>query len=387
MKRLVVLLIVVALFTVSGISLTSAQENTQLKAVAPTTVMLYAEPGSGAEVVAEVAAGTEMTILATNRDGSWLEVNAAGSTGYVALNEVVVLNISALAPMIEVAVSSVSATSLFAEPDFAGEFLGAIDDGAVAKQLGSYGEWAYIETADGQRGWSIVSAWSALPAEAAMAQVTLGSVSQMGIFVEPKVGVDLAATANDGDVVIVLGAVNDEWVEVTVDGSTGYALAGNLAMLPTTYVETEVSNTKAGVFADTDFAADVVASLDDGVEVVYVGAVDDYWIEIYHPTFGVAYGLADHYSNVYFPAVVGTDDAVVRAGPSSFTYNGVAQIAAGTTVLVKGMNEAGDWYQVSIPLSEVDFGENGVEGWMADFLFQDNVGASTIDASLLSVTG
>jgi hypothetical protein len=141
----------------------------------------------------------------------------------------------------------------------------------------------------------------------------------------------------------------------------------------------------AGIYAEPDQTAELVTALDNGITVMWVADVDEFWVEVYHPLFGTGYGLKVNFSNPFFVAENQTDDAVVRAGPSSATEPGIAQIAAGTEVLITGVNEDGTWVKVAIPFSEVDFPQYGVDGWMAEFLFQDNVGELVFDKDLLGV--
>lgn len=385
-KSVLVLLIVLALLAI-GIGMTSAQESVTLKALTLEAVTLYPGPSAEGEAVAELPAFTEVVVLGTNNAGDWLQVEAADGAGYAPVGSFLVLNLPPLAPKVIVATAEAGATSLFAEPDLGAEFLGEAVDGTAASVLGTYGEWAYIELEKGGYAWSIASAWAALPEGTVKAMVNLGSTPELGVFVEAKIGSEVATTVPNGEVLYVLSAVDEQWSEVMApDGTTGYAITSNLAVLPGTMVETDVDAALAGIYSEPAVTADIITTLEDGVAVTYVAEVDEYWIEVYHPAFGMGYGLKDAFGNVFFVAENQTDEAVVRAGPSSFTNAGVAQIAKGTEVVVMGKNADGTWVQVALPFSEVDFSENGVNGWMAEFLFQDNVGEVVFDSSILSVT-
>jgi hypothetical protein len=61
-------------------------------------------------------------------------------------------------------------------------------------------------------------------------------------------------------------------------------------------------------------------------------------------------------------------------------------LAAGDVVVVKGKTDNGAWIQVALPFDAVTYSYNGVEGWMRDFLFVDDLGASSIDVEMLNVT-
>ncbi|MBN2303814.1 MAG: SH3 domain-containing protein [Anaerolineae bacterium] len=385
--RLLVLLTLLAVLAFAVTGLTSAQESVQIKAVTLGAAGLYADASAEAEMVAEIPAYAEVSVLATNVSGDWIEVDAAEGAGFVMASDLLVLNIPALAPKMMVATASAGATSLFAVPDLSGEFIGGVPDGTVATLLGVDGEWAYVEMEDGARVWSIASSWGAMPEGAYKALVNAGNMDSLGVFAEASINAALAGTVADGGVVTVLAMADDTFSEVmAADGSTGYVLSGNLSALPAEMIETaSTGQAKAGIYAAPEVTADILATLDNGVVMTYMGEVDEYWIEVYHPKFGMVYGLKVNFGNVFFVAENQTDEAIVRAGPSSFTNPAVAQLPKGAMVVVTGVNEDGTWLKVALPFSEVDFSENGVDGWMADFLFQDLVGAMTVDTGMLSV--
>lgn len=382
-KRLLIVLLVLALSAVMGLNMVSAQGGTELKAVALATASVYADPSAAGEPVGEVAAYSEVTVVSVDASGAWLET----PDGYVMADAFAVLNLPLLAPKVMVATNSAGSTALYAEPSFASEFIGGLADGKVASVLGADGEWAYIVTDDGQKGWSIASAWDAFPAEGYMAFVTLGNNPELGIFAEAQIGSDLVTTLPDGAAAYVLAAVDDQWVEVmTLDGQMGYAIVDNFATLPNTYVEPDVNQAQAALYAEPNQAAEILGVAPAGAVLTYVGAVDDYWVELYHPLFGTGYGLALNFGNVYTTAVNPTEGAVVRAGPNDNLYNAIATLPAGTEVIVKGVSESGSWIEVAIPYGEVEFGWYGVSGWMRDYLFVDALGTSYVDASMLAVT-
>lgn len=387
MKHRVLALLVVLVLSVMSVGVAAAQGGSDLKAVTTGAVTIYAEPNTGAEVVAEVASFSEVTVLATDPSGAWLQVDAGGNVGYAPLESFVVLNLSPLAPKFYVATNRTGATSLFATPNVTGEFLGSLEDGTVATVLGTYEQWAYVETPQG-RGWSLVSDWEALPEGARQAVVVLGRVPEMGVFAEPSVTAEVVATFPADTVLWLLGEPEGEFVPVLLPGGdTGYALAVNFSDLPAVWVDALAGRQSApALFAEPDVASELLGTLEPGTALTFVEAVDDTWIKLYHPAYGFGYGMASRFGPKYFIGTVQVPGAVVRVGPNDNLYNAVAQLPAGAQVVVKGLSESRAWFQVAIPFEEVDYGYNGVAGWMRDFLFADTLGNQTVDTSLLSVT-
>lgn len=384
--RFVVFLLVLSMSLVS-IGVAAASGGTELKALTDGAAMLYAEPNAESEVVAELGAYSTLTLVATDETGAWLEVEAAEGSGFVMLEDVIVLNLPLLAPQVYVSTGQAGATGLYAEPAFSAEFVASLNDGAVATVLGAKGEWAYVMTEAGM-GWSVASAWAVVPEDAYQAVVSLGANPEMGVFAEAMVGADVAATVPDGAVIWVMSMVDDQWAEVMLaDGSMGFAIASNLAPLSDWKVDAMAGgNANPAVYAEPDFSADIIATLPDGEMLTYVGMVDDFWVEVYHPMVGFAYGLADSFGPVYTTATVEQQNALVRSGPNDNLYGVIAQLDADTEVIVKGVSESGAWVDVVVPFGELDFAYNGVDGWMRDFLFVDDLGNASVDISMLEVT-
>lgn len=379
-NRLLVLLIVLALSMVSGLGLASADGGAQLKALTDGAVTLYDAPDG--EAVGELDAYSEVSVLATDASGAWFEVDG----GFVMASDVLLLNLPLLAPKVYVA--SEDGSALFGTPNLGENFLMALDPGTVGTVLTTKGQMAYVDTAYG-KGWSVASQWAAIPEGAYQAIVSLGGNDEMGLFAEAMIGSDLNATVENGGVVWVMGEAEGEWVEVMAgDGAMGYALASNFAMLPMVYVDAAAGGSSNPALYDApDFGANVLGAVDDGTMFVYVGAADEFWTEVYHPMFGMAYILNQNIGPMYYTATVGQAGSIVRAGPNDNTYNAVAQLPANTTVIVKGKTDNGAWIQVALPFDVVTYPYNGVEGWMRDFLFVDDLGNSDLDVDMLNVTG
>lgn len=387
MKHRVLALLIVLVLSVMSVGIAAAQGGSDLKAVATGAVTIYAEPNAGAEAVAEVASFSEVTVLGTDASGAWLKVDAGGNAGYAPLENFVVLNLPPLAPKYYVATNRTGATSFFAAPNVTAEFLGSLKDGTVATVLGTYERWAYIETPQG-RGWSLVADWEPLPEGARLASVVVRRVPEAGVFAEPNVTSDVVATFPQDTVLWQLGDAEGEFAPVLLPGGdTGYALAANLSELPAVWADAVTGRQSApALFAEPDVASDLLGTLDSGTSVVFIEAVDDTWMKLYHPAYGFGYGMASRFGPKYLVGTVQVQGAVVRVGPNDNLYNAVAQLPAGTKVVVKGLSNSGVWFQVAIPFEEVDYGFNGVAGWMRDFLFADTLGNQTVDTSLLSVT-
>ncbi len=386
-NRILVLLIVLALAVVSGVGLTSAQQGTVLKAVTDGAATLYAEPSESAEVVAELADATVVTVLGTDETGVWLQVEAAEGAGYVMADNMIILDLPLLAPKAYVSTNRAGATSLFATPHIDGEYLMALPDGTVAQVLGINGEFAYIETPLGT-GWSIATDWEFMPEGAAAVLANLRNQPELPVFGEMDINGEVIATIPDDSMVYQLGPAEGIFAQVlTGDGTVGYVVESSLAALPNLYVEADTgSNGTAALFAAPDMAADILGTVEDGTVFVYVEAVDDYWVEVFHPDYGMAYSLAVNMGNVYTVATIQVEDAVLRAGPNDNLYEAVSLLPAGTKVIVQGVNSTGAWVQVAIPFSEVDWSYNGVNGWLRDFLFVDGLGNSDVPVDMLGVT-
>ncbi|MCD4684386.1 MAG: SH3 domain-containing protein [Anaerolineae bacterium] len=383
-NRLLVLLIVLALSAVSGLGIAAADGGTQLKAVTDGAVTLYASADAGAEVVAELDAYSVVNVLATDDTGAWFEVDAHGDTGWVLASDVIVMDLPLLAAQSYVNADE-GATALYGSPILGEDYLMALDNGTVGTVLATRGQMVLVETAYGM-GWSVATAWTAMPEGAYQAIVSLGRANEMGVFENPVAGAELAGTVPEGDVVWVMGAVTDEWVDV-MGAVSGYALVTNLVMLPEVYVDAAVAGrAQPALFSTADFAAETVTAIDEGTTLVYIGEVDDFWTEVYHPMYGTSYIQTQNVGPMYYLATVGQAGSIVRQGPNDNTYNAVAQLAAGSTVIVKGKTDAGAWIQVVLPFDAVTYGYNGVEGWMRDYLFVDVYGDTDLDVEMLNVT-
>ncbi|NLX10513.1 MAG: SH3 domain-containing protein [Chloroflexi bacterium] len=387
MKKRFLMGAIVVLALLVGMNIAFAQGGAQLQAVTTGAASLYAEPSAAGEAVAELPASTELTVLSATANGAWLEVEAAdGSAGFVAVEDVAVLDLLPLAAQ-GVIVSDQAGAGLYAQPNFSADFVGSLTQGDTATILAQSGEWAYVETGDGTRAWTVASSFETLPAGARQALVDAGANPELGIFAEPQINADIATTVPTGEMVTVLGESDAQWSEVmTVDGTTGYALSSSLIPLPNTFVTAEVDQAMAGIYAEPDFAAELITELPNGASMTLISLVDDFWAEVFHPAFGTGYALRDTLGGVYTVAVVPSNNAIVRAGPNESLYRPIAELPAGSEVVVLGKSANGAWVQVAIPFSEVDFPQNGVIGWMRDFLFRDAAGQTPFDMDLLSVT-
>ncbi len=384
-NRVLILLIVIAMLAISGLTTAAAAGSADLKALTTGPVTLYDAPSESAEVVAELAPYTTVAVLASDASGQWLEVEAAEGTGFVMADGVIILNLPLLAPKVIVSTARTGSVGLYAEPDFGAEITAMLPDGTVASVLGTDGEWTYLMTGDGQTGWAVASGWAPAADDLQSAFIVLDGTDQIGIFAEADIFADVIGTLTAGDAVTFFG-VEGDWAQViTADNTTGFVNVDYLSPVPNVMVDAASgSDSNAAVYAEADFGAEILASLDDGTPVTLMSQVDDFWVEIYHPSFGMGYGLADNFGPAYTTATVQVQNAVVRAGPNDNLYNAIGFLPAGTEVVVKGTNDAGGWIAVSVPFDELEYPFNGVNGWMRDFLFEDAVGNSDLDVSLLS---
>lgn len=385
--RVLVFLLVLALASVSGLGVASAQEGTRLKAVSDGTIDLYAAPDAGADVT-KVISQRPLYIAATDVSGQWLEVTIGERSGWVMASDVTVLNLPLLAPKFYVATRTAGAAALFAKPDLASKFIASLPNGTVGTVLALKDQFAMVETPLGT-GWSVVTSWDPMPEGAQLVSVSLARSDTLGVFADALLGSELIGALQQGEVVWQMGPVDGQWAPVMLaDGTMGYVIAADLAPLPTTWaVEAEGGGqTQPALFDQPDFGGNVAAVLEVGTTFTYLGAEDDFWVKLYHPNYGIAYGLKKAFGNVYGVATVQQRNSIVREGPNDNLYNPVAIIPAGTQVIVKGVSESGAWVEVAIPLDLVTYGYRGVSGWMRDFLFADDLGNTDLDTSALAVT-
>lgn len=365
-NRVLVLLIVLALVFVSSVSLVSAQPGTELRAVTLGETSVYGEASAEAEVVDTLGASIVVTI--SDVVGDFYAIDG----GFVMASDVALLNLPILAPKVVVSTNNAGATGLYAEPQISSEFIGSAPDGTVATLLTVDGEWAFAMLMDGAMGWSIVSDWEVLSDDAMMAQADVGSSDQVGVYAEAALTSDLVTTLSAGDAVFVLGPVEERFAPVALmSGETGYMLEGTYVGLPKERVDVVAGGDQVpALFAEADFASDLLGTLDDGASLTYLGMSEDgYWVEVFDPRLGMGYVAADVVSSVYSWGTVQFNSAVVRDGPG-VQYYAVAQLAAGDRVVVKGVTATGEWFEVAIPLDQyLDF--NGQGAWMNNLLLED----------------
>ncbi len=387
-KRLLVLLVVLSLSAISGLHLVAAQSSTTLQAVTLDAVSLVAEPSETADAVVDVPANTLVTLLGTDSTKGWLQVeDADGNVGYGPAASFLVLNPPLLGQVAQVNnPRTQSEAGLFAAPDFGAEIVGTVPFGTTATVLGTSGQWAYILAPDGTTGWSVATPFVALPEGSYLAQVSVNS-DAFGIFAEANITSDIVTTVPSGSVLWVLG-VEDKFAQVlTMDGQTGYAVAAKLSPLPTTKIDVSVNQATAGIYAEPNQTADILTDLGNGVSLTYMGDVDEFWVELFDPSFGDAYGLKVNFGSPYYVAATVQASANVRTEPNKSTGAVLATLPAGTNVLVKGKSANGLWVNVVIPFSDIQYPWKGVEGWMRDWLFADaNGGNSTLNMDILAVT-
>ncbi|GEM_PF-2402151 len=392
-NRIIVLLIVLTLSLVSGLGLTAAQESATLKAIALTATPLLSAPAADAEPVlgedgatpVEVAANEVVVVLGTDGTMAFLEVEAAGGTGYVPAENFVVFSPAALASKALVTSSEDNPKAVFAAPDLASEYLGAVPAGSVVTVLGSTDEFLYVAGADGLAGWTVGSAYEPLAADAYLATVALNSNPELGIFAEANVTSDIVTSVANGAWLYVTGPAEGQLSPIlTQDGLTGYAVTSDLSPLPMVMVETSVSQAQVGIYVEPNQTADLLGTLGNGEVLYYVEAVDDYWTHIYSPVLGDGYALNVNLGTPFAIATVEVDGSNVRTCDNSDTCDVITQLNAGDKVIVTGINAAGDWVAVTVPFDQILYPYRGVNGWMANFLFESAPGELSFDPSVLA---
>jgi len=377
-------LLACALIVGGGVPLAAAQ-GAHLQAVTLQAVAVYNSPAAEGDPLASISASTRVRVLGTDPSGAWLQIESPGGEGYVQVDQVAILTPTPLAPTVRVK-SETAGAPIFDAPSMAAELIGSASFGDTARLLGQNGEWAYLVTWDGLTGWSIATAWEAIE-DLEPALIRLRATDAIGLFEQPNITAALAGTLGEGQLVYLTGQGDEIFAEVlTADGASGWADRRYLVPLPQTYVTAQSgSQSKPALYAVPDLSAELLTTLESGVTVPYLRRVDDFWIEVYAPGFGTVYGMASSFSPVSTTATVRTPGANVRLGPDDGLYNSIAQLDAGTEVVVVGTNEEGDWVKVLLPFEEIDYPYRGVEGWMATFLFEDATGRSDLDLSMLSV--
>lgn len=384
MRRLRLNWLLAFALVVGGAVHRAAAQEAYLQAITRQAVSMYNGPAEEGDPLAEIEANTRVRVLSTDPSGAWVQIESAGGEGYVRADQVALLTPAPLAPTVRVK-SETAGAPIFDAPSMSAALIGSATFGDTAQWLGQTGEWAYVVTWDGLTGWSIATAWEAIEAPEA-ARIRLRATDAAGLFAQPNITAALAATLEEGQLVYITGPSGEIFVEVmTANGTRGWVDRRYLAPLPRTYVSAlSGSQSKPALYAEPDLSAALLTTLESGATVTYLRRVDDLWIEVYAPGVGTAYGLASSFSPVSIPATVRTPGANVRLGPDAGLYNSIAQLDAGTEVVVVGTNEAGDWVKVLLPFEEIDYPYRGVEGWMATFLFEDANGRSDLDLTLLS---
>jgi hypothetical protein len=389
-KRVLVLLIVLALSAVSGLGITAAQGgggSTSLTALTVAEVSLYTLPDPLTDVVATVPANTAVQILATDDSGTWLKVASGENEGYAPNDSFIILDLPLLAPKAYLATGGVPAALLSAPQSTSDRVATLSTDGMVGTVLGSSGIYDYVMTPQGT-GWSFASNWKTMPDGATLAIVAAPTSGVLGVYSAADFTSDLLGSVADGTVLYRLGTESSFANVLLPDGTIGYCSATNIAALSPVMADLMGGGTAGSVlFREAQLTGEhLTPALPDGTPLVFIEATSDFWARVYDPAYGVGYAVATKLGPKYTVATVRTQGAVVRAGPNDNVYKAVATLPAGTKVVVKGVSKSGAWYQVAIPFSDVTFGRNGVEGWMRDFLFKDASGQMDFDPSLLSVT-
>ncbi|WP_162909411.1 SH3 domain-containing protein [Aggregatilinea lenta] len=378
-KTVVVVLVLLVTLAFGGFGIAAAQSSNPVPGLITSTTSVYAEPSDSGEAVGELAAGTMVDVLRSNDNQTWYEVDAADVSGYVPADSLTLLASPLLGETVWAASGSAN-VAIFSAPDLNSDLLSTMSYGDVATVLGSDGgEWSVVVGPDGTTGWALTSALESLD-DATLAVVTMSSADAAGVYTDASITSELAGSVANGDTVYALGEPDGELVEVLApEGVSGWMLTSQLTELPKASVSADVSSAAAGVYAAPELTADVLGDVDNGASVVFLGSVDDFWMEVYAPGLGMGYARKDNFGT---PSVLGTTtyaNAIVRQGPNDSIYKAITQLPAGTTLVVEGLSANGEWYQVEIPYDSILYPYNGLSGWI-------NASLVSTDASGLSVT-
>lgn len=378
-KTVLILVVLVASLTLGGLGIVSAQSLIPVQGLIANASSVYAEPSDSGEAVGDLAAGTVVSVLRSTDNEAWYEVETDEFAGYVAAEDVVLLP-PALLGQPAWAMSETAGVAVFAEPDLNSEILSTMSYGESALELAAYDEqWTVVQAPDGTLGFALAS--SLEPVEgAAPAVVTTGAADAAGLYADANLTSDVIGSLPPGELVYTLGEPDGEWVEVLgAEGHTGFMLVDQLILLPEAVATASVGAASAGVYAEPDLMADVVGQLDDGAMVYVIESVDDFWMHAYAPGVGMGYVRRDNFASTMVVGTVTYANAIVRQGPNDAIYRAIAQLPAGTEVVVTGTSANGAWYQVFVPYDQVDYPHNGLAGWI-------NASLVSVDASALEVT-
>jgi SH3-like domain-containing protein len=103
----------------------------------------------------------------------------------------------------------------------------------------------------------------------------------LGIYAEPNIGSDIVGTAPNGSTVDIY-SVDGQWVEVSYEGVTGYALASDLVIGPA-HVNLQgvaATNSDLALRAEPDIQAEAVATVPSGTTLGIV-VIDGLWALAY----------------------------------------------------------------------------------------------------------
>jgi len=379
-KTILIVVALVAALTLGGVGIVSAQSLIPVQGLIANASSVYAEPSDSGEALGDLAAGTVVSVLRSTDNQAWYEVETGAFAGYVAAEDVVLLP-PALLGQLAWAASPTAGVAIFAGPNLNSELLSTMSFGQSVLELAAYDEqWAVVQAPDGTLGFALASALEPLAEGSAPAVVTTGAADAAGLFADADLTSDVVGSLPPGEMVYTLGEPDGRWVEVlTAGGDTGFMMADQLILLPDAVATVSVGASSAGVYAEPDLMADVLGQLDDGATVYVLGSVDEFWMNIYAPGIGMGYVRKDNLASTMVVGTVTYANALVRQGPNDSIYRAIAELPAGTEVVVTGTSANGAWYQVYVPYEQIDYPYNGLAGWI-------NATLVSVDASALEVT-
>lgn len=298
MSKRVLIFVIATVLALSSVGLVGAQSSTELRALTLADITLYANPSETSEAVVDVPGDTVVTVVGLDQSGNWAQVQVRRGTGYTQVSNLLILDVPALAETALANSEDPEGVALRSSPSPEAEIAATVPSGSQVSVLAVAESWALIQAADGSLGWVFESA---LPAGASGGVVNLSDNPELGVFAAPQAGADLVTTVPNGGSVLVFADAGEQWVEIeTEGGERGFVFADKVLVLPDRYVQVQVDQASGGVYAEPSFTADLIADLENGATVYYMGEVDDFWAEVFDAAFGSGYVLNENIGTPYY---------------------------------------------------------------------------------------
>lgn len=120
--------------------------------VASTQIKLYQQPDENTTSIKDLIIGTQVNVIGTDNNGTWLQIQVDGTTGYVKMNELSINEISPFDTRNEVVYVTASSLNFRSGPGRICEIIGQIPYRTAVTRLGLGSEWSMIEY-NGTKGY------------------------------------------------------------------------------------------------------------------------------------------------------------------------------------------------------------------------------------------